>query len=246
MNIVETNRLLAQLQSQVGSIYCQSIPIDVKMVFAVREGIAKAAQQISEINHAVSNRLITLKDTLFTESTYQQYNTVTCQQFFINPIVCGQIIEALEFAKSVMNQANCGSLCHLLHPAIQRVSEKLYKDGNYAEAACNAFIEVDFRLQKVYREKRPNMEKELSGQTLMNKIFADNDPVLEVGDLTTQTGKDIQSGTRFLFAGAMAALRNPKSHQNIILEKNDAMRRLVFASMLMYKLDEIIRPVEGE
>lgn len=48
----------------------------------------------------------------------------------------------------------------------------------------------------------------------MNKVFAENDPVLEAGDRTTQTGKDIHSGTRFLFAGAMAALRNPKAHEN--------------------------------
>ena len=43
-----------------------------------------------------------------------------------------------------------------------------------------------------------------------------------------------------MFAGAMDALRNPKSHQNIIIAKEDAMRRLIFASMLMYKIDELV------
>lgn len=78
------------------------------------------------------------------------------------------------------------------------------------------------------------------GQPLMNKVFSENDPILEAGDRTTQTGKDIHSGTRFLFAGAMAALRNPKAHENIEIEKDDSMRQLIFASMLMFQIDEIV------
>ncbi len=74
----------------------------------------------------------------------------------------------------------------------------------------------------------------------MNRIFADKNPVLVAGDMTTETGKDIQTGTRFMFAGAMAALRNPKSHENISLERDECMRRLIYASMLMFKIDELI------
>lgn len=240
MNNIETSMLLVQLQSQVRKISAQLVPVDVNMVLHIREGVAKVVQQISTINSSVSSRLDALKDALFTETSYQQFTgTTPVCQFLINPIVCGQMIEALEFAKSIANQDDCG-ICHLLHPDIQRVSEKLYKDGSYANSACDAFIEIDSRLQKIYREKRPNAEKDLSGQSLMNKIFADKDPLFELGDLTTQTGRDIQSGTRFMFAGAMGALRNPKSHKNINLGKEDCMRRLIFASMLMYKVDELV------
>lgn len=128
----------------------------------------------------------------------------------------------------------------MLHPNIQKVSEKLYRDGSYAEAACNAFIEINSRLKELYRAAYPESENIPDGQSLMNKVFAENDPVLEAGDRTTQTGKDIHSGTRFLFAGAMAALRNPKAHENIKIGKDDSMRRLIFASMLMFQIDEII------
>ena len=38
--------------------------------------------------------------------------------------------------------------------------------------------------------------------------------------------------------GSMLALRNPKAHENIGLDKDEAFRRLMFASMLMYKIDE--------
>ena len=43
-----------------------------------------------------------------------------------------------------------------------------------------------------------------------------------------------------MLAGAMSALRNPKAHANIPIEQEDAMRRLIFASMLMYKIDEAV------
>lgn len=37
----------------------------------------------------------------------------------------------------------------------------------------------------------------------------------------------------------MSALRNPKAHSNDeVLTAEEALRRLMFASMLMYKLDE--------
>ena len=160
-------------------------------------------------------------------------------KFFINPIVCGQLLEALEFAKSIANQTDCG-ICHLLHPDIQRVSDKLYKDGSYANAACDAFIEINSHLKEIYREKYPDSEDVPDGQKLMNRVFGEKNPVLVAGDMTTETGKDIQDGTRYMFAGAMAALRNPKSHENITLGREDCMRRLIFASMLMYIIDETV------
>ena len=40
-----------------------------------------------------------------------------------------------------------------------------------------------------------------------------------------------------MFTGAMSAIRNPKAHENMTISKDDAVRKLMFASMLMYKLD---------
>ena len=234
------NIIIGELQSQLQFLsgYDYNQPIPFNAVLAVREGITSLAQQIADTAPPISSHLIDLKNALFMEPTPQLY--------FINQIVYGQIIEATSVIQGQIidtnrpNQPSCENICHLLHPDIQRGSGKLYRDGSYAESACNAFIEIDSRLQKIYREKRPNTEKDISGLPLMNKIFADNDSVLEAGESTTQTGRDIQTGTRFLFAGAMAALRNPKSHHNITLGKEDCMRRLIFASMLMYKVDELV------
>ena len=238
MDATKINELSIQLQSLSG--YDATRPFPLNVVLNLREGITSVAQQISSINLPISNHLLDLKNTLFTESPYQS--------FYINLTVYGQTIEVIEFIKGQIfatNQADNKGLCHLLHPDIQKVSEKLYRDGSYAEAACNAFIEINARVKRLYQMLCPDDTNPPDGQALMNKVFADKEPVIEAADRSTQTGRDIHTGTRFLFAGAMAALRNPKSHKNIEIEKEDCMRRLIFASMLMFKIDKIIEDSEG-
>ena len=65
--------------------------------------------------------------------------------------------------------------------------------------------------------------------------------MLKVCDISTDTGMNEQKGVMFMLQGAMSALRNPKAHANIKLTAEDAMRRIMFASMLMYKIDEAVK-----
>ena len=41
-----------------------------------------------------------------------------------------------------------------------------------------------------------------------------------------------------MFAGAMIGIRNPQAHNNLLITKDNAIRELHFASMLMYKIDD--------
>ena len=92
------------------------------------------------------------------------------------------------------------------------------------------------RLSEQVINKRLN--NELDGQKLMQRVFSPDNPVLLVeGDLDNQTNKDTQQGYMMMFSGAMSAIRNPKAHENMTISKDDAIRKLMFASMLMYKLD---------
>lgn len=43
-----------------------------------------------------------------------------------------------------------------------------------------------------------------------------------------------------MLAGALSALRNPRVHANVSISAEEAMRELMFASMLMYKIDEAV------
>lgn len=125
----------------------------------------------------------------------------------------------------------------LVHPDIIRVSQKLYLDGHYASAACDAFIEMNDRVKKIFSKLRPNDEVP-DGDAAMRKVFSVKAPILELANLSSETGINIQKGYMEMMAGAMSALRNPKSHEIITISAEDSMRRLVFGSMLMYKIDE--------
>lgn len=239
MDSTKIDKLYNQLQFLSSGIPNRPIPLNV--VISIREGIVSVAQQISEVDLPISNHLLALKNNLFIEIPFQG--------ICINSVVYGRMLEAIDYVKGrifATNQTDGENLCRLLHPDILKVSEKLYRDGSYAEAACNAFIEINSRLKELYQAAYPDSENIPDGQALMNKVFSDNDPLFEAGDRTTQTGKDLQTGTRFLFAGAMAALRNPKAHKNITLGEDDCLRQLIFASMLMFKIDEIIATFESK
>lgn len=64
-------------------------------------------------------------------------------------------------------------------------------------------------------------------------------PRLQTYGTARGSERDYQEGLHQMASGAMVALRNPKSHSNEEeLTKEEAMRRLMFASPLMYRLDE--------
>lgn len=124
-----------------------------------------------------------------------------------------EILKALQQVKAPIQNENWA----LIDPQIVKVSQKLFVDGHYSNAACDAFIEINDRVKKLYKTYHPEAIELPDGQTLMNKVFADKDPILEVCDLSKESGRNMQLGTRFMLAGAMAALRNPKTHANIPL-----------------------------
>lgn len=130
-----------------------------------------------------------------------------------------------------------------IHPEIIRVSQKLYMDGHFANAACDAFIEINDRIKKIFAMLRPGTQIP-DGVTAVQTVFSLNSPILEICDLANESGKNIQKGYMEMMAGAMSALRNPKAHENISITAEDAMRRLIFASMLMYKIDEALKRMD--
>ena len=74
----------------------------------------------------------------------------------------------------------------------------------------------------------------------MTIAFSANNPVLKFEPSSSYSDFDIQEGYMHMFAGAMQGIRNPKAHENDIIDRNDAIRKLAFASMLMYKLDTVV------
>lgn len=125
-----------------------------------------------------------------------------------------------------------------IHTLIYQVSEERFHGGFYADAVESALKEVNSRVKKLYRKYR-NEEKD--GQDLMRKAFTPSNPFLIFEGIDTESGRNVQEGYMQIFAGAMQGIRNPKAHENLSISREDAIKRLVLASLLMDKIDEAVR-----
>ena len=196
-------------------------------ITVVKNDLIHISQIIATEYPYFSNELFGLKDHLFIDYGH------------IDPQVYGQI---LAIFKALINEVNnpTQSVWGLLHPRIESVSKQLFLDGHYANAAEDAFIEINDRVKKLHKKLNPTATKIPDGDAAMTTVFSPNNPMLKVCDISTDTGMNEQKGLMFMLQGAMSALRNPKAHSNITISKDDAMRRIIYASMLMYKIDEAV------
>lgn len=72
----------------------------------------------------------------------------------------------------------------------------------------------------------------------MQAAFSIQNPIIRLGDTSTETGANIQQGYMEMFVGAMIGIRIPQAHNNLLISKEEAIRKQHFASMLMYKIDD--------
>lgn len=72
-------------------------------------------------------------------------------QTVINPYAIGEILFGLDYLQSKETEKTKETqptvdLWSYIHPFIQKSSKKLYEDGHYANAAEDAFIEINDRV----------------------------------------------------------------------------------------------------
>jgi len=124
-----------------------------------------------------------------------------------------------------------------IHPTIIKVAQPLFLDRHFSEAVQSAIVEINARIKKI----RIRIDgEELDGDTLMRQTFSVNQPKLSFEDNSTVNGKNVQQGYMDIFAGAMKGIRNPNAHENMEIKKDDAVRKLMLTSLLMYKVDEAV------
>jgi uncharacterized protein (TIGR02391 family) len=152
----------------------------------------------------------------------------------INPYLFGEVIATIAYLNGYSNN-NSSSFWDNIHPQIVSVAKGRFNDGHYADAVEAAFKEINTRVKKIYRD-RTSVEKD--GAKLMQAAFSIQNPIIRLGDTSTETGVNIQQGYMEMFVGAMIGIRNPQAHNNLLISKDKAIRKLHFASMLMYKIDD--------
>lgn len=73
----------------------------------------------------------------------------------------------------------------------------------------------------------------------MMKVFSETSPIVRLTPMANQSERDEQTGYRFMFAGSMLAIRNPRGHEVLLSESPDqCLDHLSLASFLLRRLEE--------
>lgn len=119
-----------------------------------------------------------------------------------------------------------------IHPDLPSNVRRLFDDGHYAQATFEAMKYLDEEVQRVSSE--PDF-----GRSLMMKVFGGNPPRLRLNPGMTLSEQSEQEGFKFIFAGAMQGIRNPRGHKAGITDDPDTcLDYLTLTSMLLRRLDD--------
>jgi uncharacterized protein (TIGR02391 family) len=122
-----------------------------------------------------------------------------------------------------------------LHATIRQVAERYLDRGAPEVAIFEAFKAINNRVKEM-------TGLDSDGQDLMTKAIGDTNPLIQFGDLTKESGRNVQAGFRFIFMGVVRGIRNPDAHEQFRpLNDEEAFEELSLASMLMRRLDAAIR-----
>ena len=118
-----------------------------------------------------------------------------------------------------------------VHDALPQKVRKLFDDSHYAESTFEAFKFFDRKISDFSGIKE-------SGQKLMMAALAESGPI-KLNTLQSDSDKDEQSGFRFMFAGAVSAVRNPRGHEYSQFDSAETcLDHLSLVSLLMRRLED--------
>ena len=234
----QLNRCIQVVDSVRNMINVRRIPSNAISYNDLYSALYKLIPLIPEEYHIFRDRLrykilpnLKTSDLISVNQFGQQLVT---PQNGINPYSFGEVIATITYLNGYGNN-NSSSIWDNIHPQIISIAKGRFDDGHYADAVEAAFKEINTRVKKIYRD-RTSVEKD--GAKLMQAAFSIQNPIIRLGDTSTETGANIQQGYMEMFVGAMIGIRNPQAHNNLLVSKDKAIRKLHFASMLMYKIDD--------
>ena len=113
------------------------------------------------------------------------------------------------------------------HKLLSSATRQLFADQHYARA-----VEQGFKAVNSVVKQRTGFADE--GRPLMERAVSPKSPKLVVNDLKTRTDKDEQTGVMMLFSGAMAGVRNVRTHDLYRTDDPEtSLELLAFANYLM-------------
>jgi uncharacterized protein (TIGR02391 family) len=119
-----------------------------------------------------------------------------------------------------------------IHTAIPAVVHRLFDNGHYSQATFEAFKYLDNTVKRL-----SGVDK--SGKALMMEALKDSSPLIQLTPLADETDRNEQEGFKFIFAGSMIAIRNPRGHEHDVTDDIDTcLDHLGLASLLLRRLEQ--------
>jgi len=119
-----------------------------------------------------------------------------------------------------------------MHPAVEKSSRKLFDGDHYSQATFEAYKHIESRVRKMSKSRK-------SGKSLMMEVFNEDNPLIILPQSQDADEKDEQEGYKFIFAGAVMAIRNPRGHNPDLVETRDeCLDYLSLVSLLLRQLDK--------
>lgn len=119
-----------------------------------------------------------------------------------------------------------------IHPDLPSEVRTLFDNGHYPQATFEALKYLDEEVQRIAADSD-------YGKSLMMRVFSGSPPKLALNPGMTSSEQSEQEGYKFIFAGVMAGIRNPRGHKTRVADDPDVcLDHLSLASMLLRKLEE--------
>ena len=113
----------------------------------------------------------------------------------------------------------------VIDASLRSATRRLFRDAHYAQAVTEAYKVVNNTVRT--RAGTPTKD----GTPMMMVVFDRDKPVLRINAGKSQSDGDEQEGYKFMFAGAMLGIRNPRSHlHDVNDEAAVALEMLVMAN----------------
>ena len=150
MQINQLSNRFRQIANTPNVLNMQFTAVDVA---GIRESIIAIANECKANDPQIARQLLAAKDILFGANQFGQT--------FINPYAIGEILFGLDYLsakgqKQPAEKTTTADLWTYIHPLIQRSSKKLFEDGHFANAAEDAFIELNSRAKAIYKKLVPS------------------------------------------------------------------------------------------
>ncbi|MCW4030442.1 MAG: TIGR02391 family protein [Candidatus Bathyarchaeota archaeon] len=125
----------------------------------------------------------------------------------------------------------------ITHPEIKTVSAGLFNGRNYRNAVLDAAIRLEEMIKKKANYPKDNKGRELSGVSLMHRVFDSQNPILSWTKNSTQIDKDELDGYKLIFAGTVQGIRDTKAHAIFNISPMRALKLLTLIVVLAELVD---------